>query len=255
MASGQTPFTPPPPPPSGAGLPYGGEPPAPPTPGLEPIPWEDRERLGLVEALVENVKLFVSRPSEAFSRTRESGDLGSPILYAVIIGFFCAVVNQVWNIVVGRPLVRALLNFVPPGTRESLLPMLHPPPGSEIVQVILTPVFVLLGLFIGAAIFHLCLMLVGGLGQSRTGFEGTVRAVAYASVANLAAVVPVAGALFGGIWLIALEVIGLSTLHRTSRGKALAAVLIPIVLCCLCCGGALLAGGAWFAALFAHANR
>ena len=34
--------------------------------------------------------------------------------------------------------------------------------------------------------------------------------------------------------MLVLEIIGLSVLHRISIGRAIAAVLIPLVLCCGC---------------------
>ena len=44
---------------------------------------------------------------------------------------------------------------------------------------------------------------------------------------------PFAGGLIAMVWAIVLETIGLATLHRTSYGKAVAAVL-PLLICCVC---------------------
>jgi len=49
------------------------------------------------------------------------------------------------------------------------------------------------------------------------------------------------------VWWIVLAVLGITRLHRTTQGKAIAAILIPLV---LCCGGllllAMIAGAAFF---------
>ena len=49
-------------------------------------------------------------------------------------------------------------------------------------------------MFVWSAILHLCLMMVGGLRESAAGFEGTFRVIAYASVAQLANLIPLVGA-------------------------------------------------------------
>jgi hypothetical protein len=72
-------------------------------------------------------------------------------------------------------------------------------------------------------------MIVGG---ANNGFEATVRVVCYAQTAQLAGIVPFCGGLIAAIWAIVLYVIGLATAHRTTQGKAVLAVLLPVVLCC-----------------------
>ena len=54
----------------------------------------------------------------------------------------------------------------------------------------------------------------------------------------MAQIVPIIGGFISMIWTIVLMSIGAMRLHGTSQGKAVAAVLMPIVLCCVC-GGAL----------------
>jgi hypothetical protein len=106
--------------------------------------------------------------------------------------------------------------------------------GAFIGTLILAPIFVAIGLFIWSGLLHLCVMLVGGLGESTSGFEGTFRVVSYVTVAQFANIIPVVGGLIALVWSIILGVIGLTDLHRTTQGKATAAILIPIALCCVC---------------------
>jgi hypothetical protein len=52
-----------------------------------PIPWEDTARTSTFERLVETVKLLATRPSEAFAGMPTTGGIGSPLLYAIVVGW------------------------------------------------------------------------------------------------------------------------------------------------------------------------
>jgi hypothetical protein len=118
--------------------------------------------------------------------------------------------------------------------------------------VILLPVFIVIGLFIAAAILHFCCLIVGALAGSQSGFEGSFRAMAYSQVSSLAAIIPVAGPFVAVVWWIVLTVIGVQRLRRTTQGKAVAAVLIPIAVCCV---GMALLGALVGAAIFTRMAR
>jgi hypothetical protein len=98
-----------------------------------------------------------------------------------------------------------------------------------IMMVVLAPFFVLLAVFIQAAILHLMLMLVGG---ANSGFEATTRVCSYAQVSQLAQAVPFCGGILSLVWSLILLITGLATVHNTSRGKAALAVVLPVVICC-----------------------
>jgi hypothetical protein len=97
--------------------------------------------------------------------------------------------------------------------------------------VVVVPIVAVLSIFIGSAIYHVMLML---LGAARRPFETTIRVVAYAMGAtSLLQIVPVCGGIIAGVWAIVASVIGLAQSHEIPTGKAAAAVLIPIVVCCV----------------------
>ena len=73
------------------------------------------------------------------------------------------------------------------------------------------------------------LMLVGGADK---GFEATARVCSYAQASQLAQVIPFCGGLLSLVWSLILLIVGLSTAHGISRGKAAVAVILPVVLCC-----------------------
>ena len=96
--------------------------------------------------------------------------------------------------------------------------------------IVIAPLFVVIGVFIAAAILHLMLMIVGG---ASSGFEATVRVVCYTYTAQLAGIIPFCGGIIATIWTVVLYVMGFSIAHRTTQGKALIAVLLPIIICCV----------------------
>ena len=240
--SGLPPDVPPPPPPP---PPPSGYMPTPPPPGgtaqmPNPLPWEDRPRIGFADALVDTIRLFATKPAEAWSRTREKGDIAQPLLFAICVGWIGAAFNAVYGLMFGQ----AWLRWVPAEARQHMTGFLVGSPGGTALQVFLAPIGVVLGLFIGAAILHVCLLVVGALSNSTAGFEGTVRIVGYSWVTQLAQVIPLFGGLIAAVWGLVLAVMGAQRLHRASQGKAIFGVLLPVLLCCGCVIVALVIGGA-----------
>jgi hypothetical protein len=200
-------------------------------PSVEPVPWESRDRLGIVNAWVENLKLFVLNPQDAFRRAAggKKGDFLSPLLWAVILATLVSVVSWLWSFVFTAPMLPMM------GDERFAAPLAMMM-GGGFFQVIMAPILAAIGLFIWTAISHLALMLVGGLERSSWGFEGTLRSVGYAYTAQLANVVPFVGPLIALVWVVVLLVVGYQSVHQTSQGRAIAAALLPLVFCCVCVG-------------------
>jgi len=231
-----TPPLPPPPPPPYGGAPQGG------------LPWERRAELGFVNAFLETVKLFATSPVEAWRLTKEKGDYAEPLIFAILVSWIGIAVSSVWSGLFGN----AWIAFLPPEMKEKMGTAFATNAGAMLIQVGLAPIFVLIGLFVGAAIYHVSFMIVGATKDSTSGFEGTFRAVSYASVSNLANVIPFVGGLAAVVWNLILVVLGVVRLHRTTQGKAIAGVLIPLLLCCVCAVVAVVAIVGGLAAAFAN---
>ena len=197
-------------------------PPAAPTPAT-PIPWEDPARTSTFERFVETVKLLATRPGEAFSGMPTTGGIGSPLLFAIVVGWIGIAVAVAWN-----TLFQGMwIPFMGSGEEAAIAAGFTA--AWAVGLIILAPIFVLIGVFIGAAVLHLMLMIVGG---ANNGFEATVRVVCYAQTAQLAGIIPFCGGLVSLVWAIILYVFGLAAAHRTTQGKAALAVALPVVLCC-----------------------
>lgn len=215
-------------------------PPDPPGPsGPQGNPWERRSALGTANGLIEALKLFVTSPTEAFSQTFRKGDFGSPLLFAIIVGWIGLAIGQIWETLMGA----SVLSMLPPEVR-SQIPFVAGSAGGFLISVVFAPVYIIIGLFIWSAIVHLCLIIVGGLEKSIAGFEGSFRVVSYAAVAQLANLVPIAGGMICFVWTLFLAVIGLREIHQTPQGKAVIAVLLPVALCCACLGMLMVVAGA-----------
>ena len=237
------PAAPPPPPAGGDGQ---GEGPR--------LPWEDRDRLGFLDALVETVKLIATAPGDAFSRLRADGDLIWPLVFGLIFSWIGQFFNQVWNLLFGEAMQSMMTGLGEMGDLDQYMTFGSGGIVSFVATLILWPVFFVIIIFIAAAIFHGCLMLVGATEGSATGFEGTLKVLCYSQISNLAAIVPLLGGLVATLISLVLLVIGFTQVHRTTQGKALIAVLIPVALCCLCCIVGIFVFGASLAALMSGAG-
>lgn len=215
-------------------------------PSEGPIPWEAKPRGQAVTALVETAKLFALRPAEAWRRTPGSGDYFAPLVYGLALSWVGAVFSTVWS----RMLTAPWIAFLPPEARRMMGDGLAAGALSSVGILLVYPALFAIGIFIGTGIFHVCLMVVGGLTNSRAGFEGTFRASAYSSVADLANAVPFFGGLVAAVWKIYLVVVGVVAIHRTTTGKALTAALIPVAVCCLCVGIGIAFGAAALVSAF-----
>jgi hypothetical protein len=185
------------------------------------LPWEHRQRRGLFKAFVGTLVMVLTKPGEAFTVMKREGGMGKPLIYALIGGCVGGLVSHLFQLslqyggLFSRPPDRATTAFF----------------------IILLPVFVVIGSFIGSAIVHVCLMIIGGANQS---FETTFRVLAFSqgSTGPLQ-MIPLFGGLIAGIWALVCNCIGLARAHETGTGRAVLAVFLPLI---VWCGGAVLIG-------------
>src|SRR5438034_1771988 len=117
------------------------------------LPWEHRKERGFFNAFIETLTMVLTRPAEAFSVMKREGGLGEPLIYALIGGCVGGIASFLFS-----------LGFQSIGLfserRNAFAGMTGMGVGSA-AFIILLPVCIVIGLFIGAAVVHLCLMLVG----------------------------------------------------------------------------------------------
>jgi hypothetical protein len=203
------------------------------TPSLIPastrigLPWEHRQQRGFVNAFLETLVMVLTRPAEAFSVMKREGGVGEPLIYALIGGCIGGLVSFLFS------LGFQSLGLFTDQHNNGLAAMAGMGIGSA--MIILLPLFIVMVLFIGSAIVHLCLMIVGGANHS---FETTFRVLAFShgSIGPLQ-IVPLCGGLISAVWGVVCTCIGLSRAHETDTTRAVLAVFLPLI---VCCGGGLL---------------
>ena len=217
----------------------GGTPMATPPSPRTGLPWEHRQGRGFFNAFIETLVMVLTRPAEAFGIMKREGGLGEPLIYALIGGCVGGIASFLFS------LGFQSLGLFTDRHDSGLAAMAGLGIGSA--MIILLPVFIIIGLFIGSAIVHLCLMIVGGANQS---FEATFRVLAFShGSAGPLQIIPLCGGLISGVWAVVCTCFGLARAHETDTGRVVIAVLLPLI---VCCGGFLLlifgAFGAWSAA-------
>jgi hypothetical protein len=162
---------------------------------------------------IDKMKGFLFSPVETFQASR-SEELGEAVRYYVIL---LAVYSILSGILIGIGL--SALSSIP-GIGGAVVPV------GGLFLIIITFIAGLIGIFIAGIILHIFVYLVGG----RNGLEQTLKAVMYASTPSLLlGWIPLIG-IIAGIWAIVLEVLGIRELHNISTGRAVLAVLLPIVI-------------------------
>ena len=186
------------------------------------LPWDERQQKGFFTAFIETLQLVLTRPAEAFTVMKRDGGFGEPLIYAVVGGSVGAIVAFLFSL-----LFHSFGMFT--DHRNPLGAMAGMGIGS-IGFIILIPLFIVIGLFIGAAIIHLCLTLVGGANQP---FETTFRVLAFSQGSTgVLQLIPVCGGVIACVWGIVVNCIGLARAHETDTGRAVLAVFLPLVVCC-----------------------
>jgi hypothetical protein len=156
-----------------------------------------------VQTFISTVQGVVLQPANFFSAILRQGDFINPLIFAIIC-------YEVYTILGG------LLRLIGLGADIGF--------GGFIASIILAPIFAAIGLFIGAGIIHLLVMLI--VGSRNGGFEATFRVVAYSAVTTLVSWIPFIrwiASLYG----IYLGIVGIREVHTTTTGKAALVVLIP----------------------------
>jgi hypothetical protein len=158
-----------------------------------------------VQSFINAVRSVVTAPADFFRGIRRQGDFVNPLIFAIICYEVSAILGGLLS----------LVGVI--GSRGF---------GAFLVSIILAPIGAAIGLFIGAGILHLLVMLF--VGSRNSGFEGTFRVSAYSSVTSLVSWIPFIGWI-ASLYGIYLAIMGIREVHNTTTGRAALVVLIPAV--------------------------
>lgn len=185
------------------------------------IPWEREQS---AQSMFETVKAVLFQSQDTFAGADRDVGIGPAFTFALILGIAGGLIGNLWSLAAGG-FVNGLSGMEGMGGMEGLL-------GGGIFSFVLVPFMVVIQLFVGAGILHLCLMMVGA---ANSGFESTFRVVGYALGSSAPfQLIPVVGFIVGPIWALVVEILGVKEMHDTTTGKAVLAVLLPLLVCCCC---------------------
>jgi hypothetical protein len=190
------------------------------------FPWPPPEGASVAGAFVATWQGATFQPARFFRALPERTPLGSALLYYVTLGILIAGAQLFWRIV--RAPAERDTALTPPMATDAVPP---------IVEFLLSPVELLIRLFLLAAVAHGLLKLFGG---AKRDYSTTARVFAFAYSPQvftvLFAVFPRVGSAVGLIWMCVISIVGLRETQRTSTGTAATAVLIPVLVALIITG-------------------
>jgi hypothetical protein len=178
-----------------------------------PSPWENRSTYGTGQAVLQTVKHVLFSPIAFFRRAEAVGGLREPLAFGILVGSIAMMVEVFWQFL----LIGGSIPFIPDAFFSPIAAGL-----LFVVIMIFCPLLVALILLVWSLIAHLCLMVVKG---STNGFEATFRVAAYSQAAQLWGLIPFVGGFMGGIWFVAVQIIGLREIHEVSYLKVIVSLL------------------------------
>ncbi len=175
-------------------------------------PWESGG--GFVRAFLKTTQEVLFSPVKFFKKAAAGKGYWSPFIFAMIAGVIGSGVSLLWQWLFFSGVVPR--QFYSASTYSAFLT----------IAVISIPFTIALSILLGSAVTHLCLMIVRG---NRKGFEATFRAISYAYSAELFYIVPFIGTFAGTVYLMILAILGVREGHEISTGRAVFAVLLPVI--------------------------
>lgn len=180
-------------------------------------PWEDMATLGFFAAFFRTLTGVLFSAFRFFREMPVNKNIHYSLLYGIIMGFFVALSALLWQFAFSGLM----------GETEGMQGM-HAlfAPFFFIIYALVLPLLIAYGLFVITGILHTALMLVGG---NRRGLDATFRVVAYTQSTQVFYLIPVLGVAIYLVYTPILLAIGFKESHQISTGKAVFAVLLPVL--------------------------
>ena len=187
--------------------------------GRPGLPWERSEGT-FFEKLFGTMKLVLFSPNTAFEQMKVQGGYGKPLSYIWLLTVAGTMIALFWMLLIFGAASGEMAPFGRPGEASM----------TVFVYLIQSMIGGLIGPFIQAAIYHVCLLLIGG---AKKDYECTYRVVAYASGSvMILCLIPIVGMAIASVWSIVAVIIGFSRAHGITGGRAALAFFLPFLLCC-----------------------
>jgi hypothetical protein len=178
----------------------------------EYVPWESGE--GFIGAFFQTVWDSLFSPTKFFKKISFGEGYWAPLIYGLITGIIGKGFAIFWLWLFIAQWI-PIMDRIPFQYSLSIIQIIVPLPFQQAIAI-----------FIISAIIHLCLMIVRG---NNNRYRTTFRAISYSNSAQLFNIVPFVGSLIAFIYMIILFIFGVREGHEISTGKAVLAVLLPLI--------------------------
>jgi hypothetical protein len=183
------------------------------------FPWPPGDRDSVVDAWARTWYGASLTPRVFFSLLPREGSLGAAVLYYLSIGIAVAGAQLFWAMTGGADEVPMAATV---GAAAA--------PWSPLIEFLTAPVILLLSLFMAAGVTHLLLKMLGVTQHGGGSYDTTARVFAYSYSPQILGIIPVIGVIAGFVWMVVVAIAGLREAHRTTTGRAAAAVLVPVAI-------------------------
>ncbi len=201
------------------------------------VPWENLGEHGFFKGLWATIMGAVFHPTQFFRTMPTAGGISKPMSFYILLTVLSTALQTAWNSLLFDALNQRFQ--FPPEFAEHF----HTTLGQSLIALVaVIPALSVLYIFAFSAVMHLGLRTMNAASGR---FEGTLRAMAYTNAVGVFSLVPFLGPLVGMFWWMAIYLIALKEVHRTTYGRVLLGIHIPVVVVILAAWVALmLPGGA-----------
>lgn len=151
------------------------------------------------ETILETVRKVIMAPADFYRAMPKGGGFGDPLVFVVVLGVVSGV-------------VQAVLSLVHLGAAGSVMMALG--------LIILSPVWIVVGSFIGAAILFVIWKLMGSNESYEVAYRCGAYTAAIAPITALLGIIPYVGSLAGLAWGLYLIVLASVEVHKLPAKKA-----------------------------------
>lgn len=186
-----------------------------------PVPFEDLPRHGFFGGLWATITLVIKSPAQFFRSMPVIGGMAKPLIFHLLLAEFMVF----WQFAWGLAGMGSMSQYS--GNAELMDMSVNLAGAGSFMVLVVYPLLLVMRLMVMTGVIHL---LLKTLRAGKGGPEATFRVLCYSAAPLIVGVVPFLGPIVGGLWSLALTVIGLKEAHRTSYSSALFGVLVPILL-------------------------
>ncbi len=192
---------------------------------MSSLPWEEKEKLGLIDAFYLNFKECIWQPHQYSEKILLNSGFRQPIYYALII----------FTITIALDLLLIRLFFHENLVKQFIVLQQQQPAFAVIADVtqlyflvlIMFPVSGLLLLFMISGLSHFTFK---ALVNSTVPYEAFFRIFAYAMTVYIFWAIPFIGHYIAYPWFVFLVMIGLKANFQITPGKSFVVILLPYII-------------------------